>query len=74
VQRTYPDVELSPNLRLICESLFAAVIVATLVATVSSAQLPGKNFVERFVYYLWRYTLPACLFSFAIWVIWGRLR
>lgn len=70
---TYTNVRLSPALDLISEGLFAAVFAATLVAAVSSAQLPGKNFVERFGYYLWRYTLPAGMFSSAIyWFIWGH--
>jgi hypothetical protein len=73
MHRTYSDVQLSPGLQLISEGLFAAVFAATLVAAVSSAQLPGKNFVERFGYYLWRYTLPACIFSSAIyWFIWNH--
>ncbi|MGB9473900.1 MAG: hypothetical protein WCE87_02395 [Candidatus Udaeobacter sp.] len=75
VQPVDSDVQLSPTLQLISEALFAAVVGATVVAALSGAQLPGKNFIERFVYYLWRYTLPACVFSIAIfWVVWGGLR
>jgi hypothetical protein len=75
VQAIYSDVQLSPTLRLISEALFAAVVGATVVAAFSRAQLPGKNFIERFVYYLWRYTMPACLFSFVVyWVTGGTLR
>jgi hypothetical protein len=61
---------LSPSLQLISEGLFAAIFVAA----ISRAQLPNSNFVERFVYYLWRYTLPACIFSSVIyWFVWGHL-
>ena len=71
----YSDVQLSPTFRLVSEALFAAVVGASVVASLSGAQLPGKNFIERFVYYLWRYTLPAGVFSIMIyWVVWGGLR
>jgi hypothetical protein len=65
---------LSPSLQLISEGLFAAIFAATFVAAISRVQLPNSNFVERFVYYLWRYTLPACIFSSVIyWFVWGHL-
>ena len=74
VHRIYPDLQLSRALREISEALFAAVIGATVVALFSGAQLPGRNFSERFAYYLWRYTLPACVFTSAIYWVWGFFR
>jgi hypothetical protein len=53
----------------ICASVFATVLVVT----VSPQRFEGMTFKQRFVFVLWRYTLPAAVFSFAVyWLLFGR--
>lgn len=58
---------------LISEAVLASLFAAALLATTSSARFRGMSFGARFVYVLWRYALPACLFSGVIyWLLWHR--
>jgi hypothetical protein len=53
----------------VCASVFAT----ALVVTVSPQRFEGMTFKQRFVFVLWRYTLPAAVFSFAVyWLLFGR--
>ena len=73
MHRTYTDAQIASGLQLISEALLAAVFAATFVAELTAARFPEMSFVQWFINALWRFTLPACLFSSAIyWVIWGR--
>jgi hypothetical protein len=75
MHRTYTDAQIAGGLQLISEVLLAAVFAATFVAEISAARFPGLNFVQRFGYAFWRFTLPACVFTSGIyWVIWGGFR
>jgi hypothetical protein len=75
MHRTYTDAQIAGGLQLISEAVLAAVFAATFVAEFTATRFPELNFVQRFGYAFLRFTLPACVFTSAIyWVIWGGFR
>lgn len=74
VHRSFSDSQIAGGLHLLSEVLRAALFAATFVAEFTATRLPEMSFMQRFGYALWRVTLPACVFTSAIyWVIWGGL-
>lgn len=56
-------------------ALLASICATALFAAIAVDRFQGFNFKRRFFFVLWRYTLPAGVFSSVIyWVIWGGLR
>ncbi len=56
-------------------AVLASICATALFAATAADRFQGVNFKQRFFFVLWRYTLPAGVFAFAIyWVIWGGLR
>jgi hypothetical protein len=56
-------------------ALFASVLATDLVALTSAERFEGMNFRQRFAFILWRYTLPAGVFSLAMyWFVFGHLQ
>jgi hypothetical protein len=57
----------------LCAAL-ASICATALFAATAADRFQGVNFKRRFFFLLWRYTLPAGVFSFAIyWLIRGGL-
>ena len=56
-------------------AVLASIGATALFATTAVDRFHGFNFKQRFLFVLWRYTLPAGAFSFAIyWLVRGGLR
>jgi hypothetical protein len=54
-------------------AIFASLLATGLVAATSAQRFKGMNFPQRFAFILWRYTLPAGVFSLAMyWFVFGR--
>ena len=54
-------------------AMFASVLATGLVAATSAQRFKGMKFPQRFAFILWRYTLPAGVFSLAMyWLVFGR--
>lgn len=54
-------------------ALFASLLATGLVAATSAQRFKGMKFPQRFAFILWRYTLPAGVFSLAMyWLVFGR--
>ena len=55
---------------LLGEAVLASLFAAVILTVMPTAQLRGTSFTARFVYALWRYTVPACAFSWLIyWLV-----
>jgi hypothetical protein len=56
---------------MISQAVLASAVGAALLGLVSAERFPGMNFAARFFYVLWRYTIPAFIFSGSIyWLVW----
>jgi hypothetical protein len=60
----------STFLSLFSEAVLASLLAAALLTVMPIAQFRGMNFTARFIYILWRYTVPAIAFTWVIfWLV-----
>ena len=60
-----------PAAQALC-AMLASLLATALVAATSAQRFKGRNFQQRFVFILWRYTFPAAFFALAMyWLVFG---
>lgn len=56
------------------EALLASFVAALLLAITTTPRLREMSFTSRFLYVLWRYALPACVLTSAVyWLLFAAL-